>query len=248
MILFWTLIIVVLAGLGMLASIAYYKVHDSRPPEADTRPAVIQSGTVSFQIRNREGKLIKGSSVEVTLFNGQDSFPVIYNQDTKLFTANDVFTPYQLEATVVYGESITKKVVDMDKVDTIVLNDYFNNVVLVNGSLKIDKEKLRFEVKNLGQGEYRAQSGVLYWDNSSLALARIKDSKNVLWDADRDHQGFPVFSGMTVPFLKDFKLKKDGKKEKLEFRFTKKVRDISAVTLKLFSEFDVDQIIAVTMK
>ncbi|MFQ6614548.1 MAG: hypothetical protein ACE5D1_06860 [Fidelibacterota bacterium] len=247
MLLFWTLILIVLAGLGMLATIAYYRVHDSRPPLADTQPAAIQSGTVTFRIRNREGKPVKGSAVEVTLSNGQETFPVTYHADTGLFSASDVFTRNQLEVTVIYGESFTKKVVALNQVDTIVLNDYFNNVVLVNGSLKVDKEKLRFEVKNLGQGEYRAQSGVLFWDNSSLALVQIKSGHDLLWDADRDHQGFPVYSGMTVPFYRDFKLKKDGKKEKLEFRFTRKVRDLTAVTLKLFSEFDVDQLIAVTL-
>ncbi len=246
MILFWTLVVIVIAGLMLLGTLAYVK-KSQRPPELEVRPIVPQSGSVMFYVRTREGKIVKGHSVDASVSNGDTVFSVTYDPKTKLFIARDVFTSDQLEATIVHGENVTKKIIDINEISTIVLSDYYNNVVLVNGSLRIKKDKLQFELKNLGQGEYRAQSGVLFWDNSSLALKRIRSDEEVLWDAKRDHQGVPVYSGMTVPFKKDFKLEKDGEKEKIEFTFTRKVKGISAVTLKLFSDYDVDQLIAVTV-
>ncbi|RMF09945.1 MAG: hypothetical protein D6762_02525 [Candidatus Neomarinimicrobiota bacterium] len=247
LLLFWTVVIIVVAGLGLLATIAYLRVTDSRHHLENTPPNPLKTGTLTFTIQTKEGKVLDAEAVDVQLSDGVQTFPVEYDPATRTFIARDVETLYQVEATVRHGDNITKKVLELNRPGLIVLNDYFNNIVYVNHSLRLEKEKMTLDVKNLGDGEYRAESGALYWDNASLALVQIRSKKTVLWDAGRDHQGQPVYSGMTVPFATEFKVKKKGKKERLEFRFNRKVRDITTVTLKLFSAYDVPQLVAVTL-
>ena len=248
MVMFWALVLIIVAGLGLLASIAYVvNTHRSPEPVPETIAAA-PSGLVSFFVKTKTGKVVAGNSVDVTLTDGETDYPVSYDPVSRMFMARNITTDNQLEATVTHGDNVTKKVVELGKPDVIILNDYFSEVVLVNNTLEIRGHSLSFDIENLGAGEYRAQSGVLFWDNSSLTLEEISVKENELWDAGRDHQGVSVYSGMTVPFRKDLKLEENGRQEKITFTFSREVRDIHTVTLKLFSDYEVDQIVAVTIE